>query len=72
MLTHECVNMRTHEYAHTLTHKHIYVHMCSMYLRRDTFSTSSEDESIGVRKASSDERTSCFWYLGKMPGRSRA
>ena len=67
-----CVNMRTHEYAHTLTHKHIYVHMCSMYLRRDTFSTSSEDESIGVRKASSDERTSCFWYLGKMPGRSRA
>ena len=72
MLTHECVNMRTHEYAHTLTHKHISVHMCSMYLRRDTFSTSSEDESIGVRKASSDEHTSCFWDLGKMPGRSRA
>ena len=34
-----------------------------MYLRRDTFSTSSEDESIGVRKALSDERTSCFWGL---------
>ena len=55
--------MRTHEYAHTLTHKHIYVHMCSMYQRRDTFSSSSEDESIGVRKALSDERTSCFWGL---------
>ena len=37
-----------------------YVYMCSMHPRRDTFSTSSEDESIGVRKALSDERTSCF------------
>ena len=37
--------------------------MCSMHLRRDTFFTSSKDESIGVRKALSDERTSCFWGL---------
>lgn len=28
---------------------------------------SSEDESIGVRKALSDERTSCFWFEGRCP-----
>ena len=43
--------------------------MCSMHPRRDTFSTSSEDESIGVWKASSDERTSCFWDIREIPDR---